>query len=321
MFMEKEKRSGLLDRFDSFFCLSCEQNEENGEDSIAFSANENAVLVSSFDGCGGSGARRYPEFDNKTGAYMASRAVSGAVLEWFHRGMRDNLESWIQEALSVCCSWTRKEAMLIKGDLFLEFPTTGVIAVSQFKSGKIQTDFRWAGDSRGYVLLADSGLRQLTTDDVQDEDGESLGGDERMTNVISATGARPWHLNRMQFSCEQPHLVITATDGCFAYMASPMEFEYVLLDTMSRSQSPREWENNLFEAIGGVAGDDYTFCAAAFGYHSFANMKQQFEARKEYLNQYYIAPFQTASESLRRDLWRRYKQETQSGMGEKGEDV
>lgn len=321
MFMEKEKRSGLFHQFDSFFCLSCEQIEDNGEDSIAFSANENAVLVSSFDGCGGAGARRYPEFENKTGAYIASRAVSGAVLEWFHRGMRDDLESWIQKALAVCSGHVCKEAMRIKGDLFLEFPTTGVIAVSQLKSGKIQTDFHWAGDSRGYALLADSGLLQLTSDDVQAEGGEGLGGDERMTNVISATGARPWHLNRTQFSCEQPHLVITATDGCFAYMESPMEFEYVLLDTMCRSQSPREWENHLFEAIGSVAGDDYTFCAAAFGYCSFADMKQQFEARREYLYQYYIAPFRTASENQRRDLWLRYKLETRNGMGEKGENV
>ena len=44
----------------------------------------NCAVAAVFDGCGGIGSRKYPRFMDHTGAYMASRAASGALHDWFH---------------------------------------------------------------------------------------------------------------------------------------------------------------------------------------------------------------------------------------------
>lgn len=55
----------------------------NGEDSFLYMFTPNSGIVGVFDGCGGSGAKKYEKYQGKTGAYMASRVVSGATRDWF----------------------------------------------------------------------------------------------------------------------------------------------------------------------------------------------------------------------------------------------
>ena len=82
--MNNRKSHGkLIDELDALFVMCSDAYEGEGEDSYCCSYDEDAALIGVFDGCGGLGARQYDKYDNHTGAYMASRLVSGAVYDWF----------------------------------------------------------------------------------------------------------------------------------------------------------------------------------------------------------------------------------------------
>ena len=55
-----------------------EMIDENGEDSGFYGFTDKHALMSVFDGCGGIGAKKYPSMDNRSGAYLASRAARAA---------------------------------------------------------------------------------------------------------------------------------------------------------------------------------------------------------------------------------------------------
>ena len=298
---------------DFLFQVSGEKRSGEGEDSYYYSCTKRQVVLAVFDGCGGSGARRYDRFQFHTGAYMASRTVAGAVRDWAETlrsgsgsgqaGNAKTLKRGVQEYLEICrregCSAGR-----LSGSLLKSFPTTMAMVVSN--DGQEYSCY-WAGDSRCY-LLDGQGLRQLTRDDTGDADAmENLLNSGRMTNVISAE--KDFVIHQKKISVSKPCIVFAATDGCFGYVSSPMEFEWLLLETLMHSSGPADWETQITAALKRISGDDFTLCGAAYGFGSFEALVNTCAARHTDLKSRYIAGIEGKSITEKRQVWEQYRAE------------
>ncbi len=284
-----------------------------GEDSYLYLANEDMVVLGVFDGCGGSGARKYPAFDNHTGAYMGSRIVSGVIHDWFDCYASGTPEErWLiclkEEITRNLKRYDEKGGKsLIKGSMVSSFPTTAAFTVCRYIENKLCVDYIWAGDSRGY-LLNGKGLFQITEDDVDGEDAMSnLANDGVITNMISASSDFVLHKKRLE--PEMPCIVINATDGCFNYLQSPMHFEFLLLDSLLSADSIVQWEKNLKHNLRAVSGDDHDLTMALFGYEGFETLHEAYENRMVYVAKTYIAPWEKAGAEIWQQLWLQYKRE------------
>lgn len=301
-----------------------EMVEEQGEDAYGYSFNENGGILATYDGCGGLGAKRYEEYGGKTGAHLASRIVAEAVFQWFenfskNKGRVDEStihqikEELYHEILSDLGKTQTNDStgvsQLKKSDLVRELPTTMSLVLCDYVENRLNTAFIWAGDSRGYLLTAEEGLAQITTDDLTgNQDAfENLYGDGRLSNLVSADGQ--FHFNHKLMLPHLPFVAISATDGCFGYFKTPMEFEYMLLVTLLNSESPIEWEQRLEEAMKEVAGDDFSLCFAVFGYHSFEELKEKFYPRCTYLYEKYIGMLAGATYEEMEQMWSEYKKD------------
>jgi len=286
----------------SIFSVAEEMVKNNGEDCYFYGVNDDDFIIASFDGCGGSGSKKYENYSGKTGAYIASRAVCGGVETWFKESNKSvELPDYIQKSLSVCKDYADK-AGRIMGSLGKAFPTTASIITGNTGKSKdlLSISCFWAGDSRCY-MLDDEGLHQLTTDDLDGQDAMSnLTNDGVMTNVINAS--TPFEIHFKEVVIDHPCILLTATDGCFGYLNSPMEFEHLLIDTLVDSKSIIQWRILLNDRMHQVSGDDYTLCVAACGYKNFENMRSSFNNRKQYITDMYI----NNSEDVNA-LWEVYK--------------
>ncbi len=317
--MKKQKSGSLIDFIDYVFVSYGEMIPSNGEDSYMFSVDENCGVIGVFDGCGGLGARKYSEYNDKSGAYISSRITSKAALDWLNNlrngnkiqlsgdamnGSYDELKERIIFDLEEYKSGAR--ANMVKGSMTKSFPTTLSMILFTNKSDVLQTSYIWAGDSRGFALTT-AGLAQMTKDDIETgaDALSNISDDGKLTNVVSAEG--DFVLNHRNISFKNPVILITATDGCFGYFSTPMEFEFMLLDTMQRSGSVDEWKANLKSYVMEYTGDDYTMCFVVFGYDDFKKMKQLYESRYSLLFEKYINPIRTADEGKKLALWNEYK--------------
>ena len=284
----------------SIFCVAKEMKKNLGEDSFYYGADGNDFIVAAFDGCGGSGSKKYENFSRMTGAFIGSHAVCGGVKAWFENSREEgSMATYIGKALEVCTGFADKTGR-ITGSLGKSFPTTAAIVAGSMGKSGVKANCYWAGDSRCYLLDA-NGLHQLTADDLDGEDAMSnLINDGVMTNVISASN--PFDLHIKSFEVSYPCILFGATDGCFGYLRSPMEFEYILVQSLVMAKSPAEWRMAMYDKIQSVAGDDFTLCMAAFGYKDFNDMKKSFAKRYTYLDQYYINSPRDVME-----LWEEYK--------------
>lgn len=304
----------ITSKLDSIFCVYKEKIADSGEDSYCYQLGEHGLLLGAFDGCGGSGARQYVQYRNHTGAYMASRAVSGAVQWLFENGVltksaEDNakiIHDAITKSLTVCKenSGTQNSSKL-KGSMAKEFPTTVSIVHCTVLPGGIMVDCYWAGDSRVY-LLDEDGLAQITVDDLDGLDAyENISGDGVLTNVVSASKPFQIHVCRVQLT--KPFMVFAATDGCFGYIPTPMEFEAFLLENLCTAGSMAEFEVRLTNRLEKIAGDDYTFVGAAFGYNTFPALKNAFAHRANYVNERYKKPLKSAPAEKALTFWKEYQ--------------
>lgn len=284
-----------------------------GEDSYLYLANEEMVVLGVFDGCGGSGARKYPVFGNHTGAYLGSRIVSGVIHDWFDCYASGILEErWLiclkEEITRNLKRYAEKGGKsLIKGSMVSSLPTTAAFAVCRYIDNKLCIDYIWAGDSRGY-LLNSKGLFQVTEDDVDGEDAMSnLTNDGVITNMISASSNFVLHNRRLE--PEMPCIIINATDGCFNYLQSPMHFEFLLLDSLLNADSIAQWEKNLEHNLRAVSGDDHDLTMALFGYEEFESLHEEYKNRMAYIEEMYIAPWNKVGSEIQQQLWLQYKKE------------
>lgn len=304
-------KHNFLERVDCLIEVYREKIPGNGEDAYIYSANDLAVIVGAFDGCGGAGAKRHAKLQGKTGAYAASRIVSGTVKDWFAEyggnsteEIGSTIKQKIQQNLQTCYAAVGEASRLIS-PMVKVFPTTAAFALCREEKGRICVEYLWAGDSRVYLLNED-GLTQLSTDDLSVPDAmENLYNDGVMTNVISKS--RDFVLHYGKTVLDQPGILFAATDGCFGYVSSPMEFEYMLIETLLSSRSVSEWERNLSEVIGKVAGDDYTLSGVVLDYGDFEKMRRSFADRGNALYRDYISKIGNMSREEKTLLWNQYK--------------
>ncbi len=310
--------------------FSAEKKRDNGEDSGAYSINRDAAFCGVFDGCGGAGAQ-ISKCKGKTEAYLASRAAADTFLAWFNAG--DPRVGWdagalkkkLVDKLTEVKEKYGEKSMLI-GGIRKKLPTTAAAAICRRGQKSIEIDVYWAGDSRVY-LLTPEGLAQLTEDDLGGIDAmQNLSDDGVLTNMINLT--RDFTIHTGHVSLDRPGIIFAATDGCFGYFRTPMEFEYLLLETMLQadcvSSDPTGvdpvwhermagriltgWAQTLWEKIGKVAGDDYTISGFAIGFDSFQSQKKAFVARANELYARYINGIDGKNHEELLAMWQEYKE-------------
>ena len=283
---------------DCLYVFSKEQIPGKGEDSQFAALDEHMAVVAAFDGLGGSGARRYDRYGKHTGAYMASRMASGALRDWYYALSRaaaegrcripESVETYIRTGMDLCSSMADQRRGGLMGSMIRDFPTTAAMAFAIGREYGAELWVGWAGDSRVYLLDA-MGLAQLTVDDNEEQDAfANLYASSAMTNVISSDGK--WTLNWRRYRIDHPCLVFAATDGCFDYRPTPMEFEHMLLEKLMQAKSPAAFEEGLEQAMGFGAGDDYTMAMISMGFGSFGRTQDMLRRRYETLTEDYIRP-------------------------------
>lgn len=323
----------------AFFCV--EKKKENGEDCVKYSYNRDACFFGVFDGCGGSGAQTCPKFHGKTEAYIASRVTADAFQDWFEQSDKasgwsvDQLKKLIVTNLKECNSLVGEQSLLV-GGIKKKFPTTAAAGICYKGYGTIEADLFWVGDSRIY-LLTPQGLAQLTEDDLGGIDAmDNLTEDGVLTNVISLS--QDFTIHTGHISMDQPGIIFAATDGCFGYLSTPMEFEYLLLESMLNSDSVSDnsegvdpiwlnspcnvsadwieklkhniltgWQEHMDDSFYRVAGDDYTICGYAIGFGSLDVQKKAFIPRANEVYRKYIKGIKEKSHAEKYALWLDYR--------------
>ena len=268
------------------FSVAGEMKTNNGEDSYLFDVAGNEFIIAAFDGLGGAGAKRYMNYSEKTGAYIASRAVCGGVMSWFQHSRKDKeFENYISDVLNICSKYA-DPAGRIMGSLGKSFPTTAAVVKGSLGGDGVNVTCYWAGDSRCYLIDA-NGLHQLTEDDLDGQDAMSnLSNDGVMTNTISASS--PYVIHRKELNVSYPCILLTATDGCFGYLRSPMEFENLLTDSLVNSKNLKQWQQEIENRILAVTGDDYTLCVAVCGFNDYESIVEYIKNRNSYVFEKYV---------------------------------
>ena len=314
----KQTRMDMLDAIDHGISFCVEKKKNNGEDCEKHALNGEAAFFGVFDGMGGAGAKSCPRFDGKTEAYIASRVTGDAFVRWFENGCEtgrwqpETLKSRLVSELEDCRAAVGERSMLV-GGIKKEFPTTAAAGICRIGDRRIEIELFWAGDSRVY-LLNTQGLAQLTEDDLGGIDAmENLRSDGALTNMVNLT--QDFTIHRAHLSMDRPGVIFAASDGCFGYLSTPMEFEYLLLETMMSSNRVRSvpggpgdsWTDNLISAIGEVAGDDYSLSGYSIGFGPFGEMKKAFSPRARELYGSFIAPLKNADYQRKLELWHQYE--------------
>lgn len=298
---------------------------DKGEDAAVTGMYVGKGIIACLDGCGGSGAQQYPHYSGWTGARLASHCLGRALSDWFARSVDTDLWAFdvntdrisnevhdlFESTLDALQQLSQNEqSPTIRGRMVKQFPTTLSMVLIHSKGKKVRDIFLWAGDSRGYVFTS-SGLIQKTTDDVQGalDPYQNLIADGVLSNVVHAGGKYVIHARSV--FVDQPHLICTATDGCFAYFHSPMEMEFVLLQTLEEAHNPNEWAALLEARFRAVASDDFMMRIAIVGFQTFQQIKTAFAAR---LGQFRVAYAEPMERMMRENdqeglesLWERYK--------------
>ena len=85
---------------------------------------------------------------------------------------------------------------------------------------------------------------------------ENLRSDDALSNCICQD--KPFHINVQQMSFNEPIIILSATDGCFGYLLTPMHFEYILLDCLMKSSNCKEWSEAIYKTLSPISSDDFT---------------------------------------------------------------
>ncbi|MDD3410925.1 MAG: protein phosphatase 2C domain-containing protein [Eubacteriales bacterium] len=295
-----------------------------GEDSYTARTDSEGGLLCVADGCGGIGSRRYEKMEKHTGAYLASRLGVECVCAWaramdgkpFPRSP-DEAAQWAAELgallkarfVSFQADHASQQGSRIVVSMQRALPTTLCLALLDARArADLHCLFLWAGDSRGYVLDA-SGLRQCTADHVagRTDAMENLYHESRLSNFVCAD--RPFELESRLVSVAKPCVVLTATDGAFAYLPTPMEFELLLLSTLKEAKTLDGWRRRLQTSITRVASDDSTLVLSCFGFHTFEQLQAHYAARRAELQRIFVTPVRRRRQSVEfaRERWKEYR--------------
>ncbi len=277
------------------FTLDLPKIENEGDDALPLLvASEFGFAIGVFDGMGGAGAEVYQEDDQKhKGAYFASRTVKDIVERFVQEGNAcdENPEALSNSMKEIIKDGLQKKREALKGSQSLlvskmvkTLPTTMAISFISNNEDKWNIRVFWAGDSRVYLLTPNTGLSQLTKDDlsIEQDPFQNLYNDSSLNNMVNLS--QDFTINCKEYEAELPCIVIAATDGCFGYLPSPMHFENLLLETMYASNSINEWKLMLTEKLKEVASDDCTMSLIS-NLTEYDTLKSSFNKRYQFLSQ------------------------------------
>jgi serine/threonine protein phosphatase PrpC len=269
-------------------------------------------LLAVFDGMGGAGGTVYETPDGpRSGAYLASRIARDVVEQrmldllvpdWNLKGeaAAEDLRRSVQQALQERLSELKAPKSGLRSRLLRALPTTMVVLALQRSSGGSTwlCHVFWAGDSRGYVFAPD-GARQLTVDDLRDPSDAmtNLRRDSVVSNAMSAD--TEFHVNYRRVELEAPFLLVSATDGCFGYVPSPMHFELLVLGHLVRARSVDGWSSAIQADIAAVTGDDAAMSVMAVG-ADFAELRTLYADRVRELEKQYTGPIDEMDQAVSR---------------------
>lgn len=260
-----------------------EKREGHGEDSSPLSiTKDNFCAVGVFDGMGGSGAAicKSKFGDNHTKAYVASRIILEAVNNYIEnaKDVRDINSDGIRFTARGCLEQEKSDyptkASGLRSKLVRDYPTTLAITTAlQNEDGTHTVNSYWAGDSRNY-LWTPEGFYQISKDDLDTELDplENLRNDGALSNCICAD--REFIINNKSITVEGKFVILSATDGCFNYFATPMHFNDVLVTGLKLSDNVEEWEGFCKSEITAVTGDDVSLSLIAVGFEDFKDIKE-----------------------------------------------
>jgi hypothetical protein len=190
----------------------------------------------------------------------------------------------------------------LRSKLVKALPTTMTLAVLQrtdLAASRYACHLFWAGDSRAYVVDPEAGLMQLTTDDLRSgaDAMRNLTDDSVMSNCISAD--TEFHVNHRQVELQTPFLLLCATDGCFAYVRSPMHFEHLLLSTLHDAKDAGAWQRALEAAVTAITGDDAALALLGLG-ADLDGFRKLFKDRTAGVERRYVDPLDELDGQVRR---------------------
>jgi serine/threonine protein phosphatase PrpC len=270
-------------------------------------------LAGVFDGMGGAGGTVYETADGpRSGAYLASRIARDVVERHLltvlapdrplpgdttASELHDALEAALREALADLNAPTSR----LRSRLLRALPTTmalGALQRTKDAGNRWVCHVFWAGDSRVYAFTAD-GMHQLSIDDLRDPGDamENLQRDSVVSNAISAD--TEFHINHRRVMLEAPFVLLSATDGCFGYLRSPMHFEEMVLRTLASADTDEEWSAALQAEIAEVTGDDAAMAAIGVG-ADLDSFKDLFAPRLAEVTEKYTGPLDRSLDELER---------------------
>ncbi len=287
-------RKKISELTNAVFSVCGEAANNGGTDSISYNITPKGGMICTAGGCTDIDASiNACTNSDMPDTYAAARCAAMTVFDIFgeYTEVR-NLSIDFDFTDELCADLTEEiGARLAECDTKLprsyapglrEMPASVVSSVFNTCKDGIDAAFIWAGNSRGYILT--DVLMQVSEDDI-DNTSPSLGA--RRTNVLSADG--DFHLNCEIVTSDLPVVLITASDGCFSCFSTPMEFEYMLLETLARSSSITQWHNNIYGELSRISADDFAMCIAVIGYDSFSELNARYRSRAKYLNTRYIS--------------------------------
>lgn len=307
-------------------CFQVEQIAGKGEDtSLRQTDGVKASFIACMDGCGGAGAQVYAKANNQSGARIAAEHTALALRNWFINNcysangfsgksasdIASEMKSEIDRELLRQKELVGDEESGVKSRLAKTFPTTlASIVIDKSAEKNVRCISFWAGDSRTYILRT-TGLQQTSIDDIRGhwDPFEALKNDGRLINVISLSSE--YEIHYQEDYLNEPFIIVTATDGCFSYFRSPMEFEWILLETLANSKTPADWESCLCELLGEFASDDYSMNICTVGYQDWREIQKAYNNRYVEFKQQFGEPLlqilSDNDEQAHYTLWQKYK--------------
>lgn len=258
--------------------------------------NEDSFFVGVFDGMGGSGATEYTTKNGThTGAYIASREVK-LVCENYIRNSADVIDieeliETIKNRLDDCLNIHGIRPSGLRSSIIRTLPTTLAIVSAQKKEEGNHIISYWCGDSRNYILTK-SGLQQISVDDLSKPQDplENLRNDEALSNCISQD--KPFTIHEHDCGVfKEPTIIISATDGCFGYLSTPMHFEYLLLKTLASATDCEQWKQLIEKELIEYSGDDFSLALIMVD-ESFEYWKKELSKRLRFIEKNYIDKIQ-----------------------------